>query len=536
MGFDAGAIIGRMILDKNKWDSTVRAVGIDQQKMKNSFSSFATSFKANWIAVTAAITGSMLLINKSWQLMQMGAKAQQIEDSFAAIARQAGISGAELKKALNDASIGMANFSNVAASASALLGQSLKPEQIVALMQVARVEAKKTGQDVEAVFNQIASAVTGGFLVTVKRNFGLNVELANAYRNYAQQLGITTTEVEQYYKAQALANEIIKAAKVDIDSLSGAMLSHAERIQQLKASWNDFQEKLGYFLLEIMTVIGDIAGIAFSYILSIIEMILSGVAKIMSIIPGMKSQMNAVADEWYNKSKANTEAMLGYYTDLTNGLKSLFSGTQNSGTQMFQNLATQGQQSARYIKQTWDEWIKDTQQNFNLMLSLGQGSFNTLKTGISDLGMSIIGMGDEIEQVFANLGKSIINMLMEIAAQWIAMKIMMGITSVFSFGTASAGTSSISASDISGTGLLGHSEGIEDVPYTGVYRLHEGEKVTPKYDATKGEAIELTIVNQITPEAVATAMSGKEGQGVIVNTINTDALRNGTTRKTIRRR
>jgi len=533
MAFDAGAIVGYLTLDKNKWDSTVRAVGVDQQKMKNSFSSFATSFKANWIAITTAITGSMLLINKSWQLMQMGAKAQQIEDSFAAIARQAGISGAELKKALNDASIGMANFSNIAASASALLGQSLKPDQIVSLMQVARVEAKKTGQDVEAVFNQIASAVTGGFLVTVKRNFGLNVELSNAYRNYAQQLGITTTEVEQYYKAQALANEIVKAAKVDIDSLSGAMLSHAERIQQLKSSWNEFQEKLGYFLLEIATIIGDIAGIIFSSLLAAIETVFSAISKLISFIPGLKKVFQEVADSWNQKAQANSQAMLGYYSDLTDGLKSLFSGTQDSGAQMFQSLTNQGQQSARYIKQTWDEWIKDTQQNFNLMLSVGQGSFNTLKTGVSDLGMSIIGMGDDIDQVFANLGKSIINMLMEIAAQWIVMKTMMGITGIFSFGATSTGTSSISASSISGTGLLGHSDGIEDVPYSGIYRLHEGEKVVPKYDSTKEASGNITIVNYITPDAINAAIA--QSPDTVINVINADTMRNGVTRKTYKR-
>ena len=49
-----------------------------------------------------------------------------------------------------------------------------------------------------------------------------------------------------------------------------------------------------------------------------------------------------------------------------------------------------------------------------------------------------------------------------------------------------------------------------------------------------GRTIQLTILNQITPEAIAAAMSGPEGQGVIVNTINMDALNNGKVRRTIR--
>jgi hypothetical protein len=38
VAFDAGSIVGRMVLDKNKWNSTVQAVGVDQEKMKKSFS------------------------------------------------------------------------------------------------------------------------------------------------------------------------------------------------------------------------------------------------------------------------------------------------------------------------------------------------------------------------------------------------------------------------------------------------------------------------------------------------------------------
>lgn len=52
-------------------------------------------------------------------------------------------------------------------------------------------------------------------------------------------------------------------------------------------------------------------------------------------------------------------------------------------------------------------------------------------------------------------------------------------------------------------------------------------------DGTGSRERELQIVNMITPEAVAAAMAGKEGEAVIVNTINRNALKNGKTRKTI---
>ena len=58
----------------------------------------------------------------------------------------------------------------------------------------------------------------------------------------------------------------------------------------------------------------------------------------------------------------------------------------------------------------------------------------------------------------------------------------------------------------------------------------------PRYDSNREQAQRLTIYNMITPEAVAAAMSGKEGEGVIVNTINLNSLRNGVIRREVVKR
>lgn len=86
------------------------------------------------------------------------------------------------------------------------------------------------------------------------------------------------------------------------------------------------------------------------------------------------------------------------------------------------------------------------------------------------------------------------------------------------------------------TSVLGFQEGTESVANTGLYKLHAGEKVTPRYDATKSEKEPLNIYNLITSEAVASAMAGKEGENVVINIINRNSLRNGMVRKEIVRR
>jgi hypothetical protein len=87
-----------------------------------------------------------------------------------------------------------------------------------------------------------------------------------------------------------------------------------------------------------------------------------------------------------------------------------------------------------------------------------------------------------------------------------------------------------------GTSAAGYADGIDYVPTAGSYKLHQGEQVVPKYDAGKSQMLQVTIQNLITPETVALAMSGKEGEGVIVNVIDMSSSRNQSTRRTIKAR
>jgi hypothetical protein len=216
---------------------------------------------------------------------------------------------------------------------------------------------------------------------------------------------------------------------------------------------------------------------------------------------------------------------------------------------LFKNLGTQEtgvknwQSASKTFAQGWrdamDKTIADLKNWGAMAGSIVEQISTNMQSIFSNFFQNLLkGDLDSAKEIFVEWGNFVLKVISDVIAQIVTAKIIAGIGGAFSFGTASTGTSNISGSSFNTAGLsLGsHAEGIDSIPYTGIYRLHEGEKVTPKYDATKSEVIELTIINQITPEAVATAMSGKEGKGVIVNMIDVDALRNGSSRRTIRRR
>ncbi len=86
---------------------------------------FANAWKQNWLAITAAITASIMALRKAWDLMEMGAKAQQIEQSFSRMAESVGIDAQKMRQAIMEASKETVNFSNVADKVSALMAQGL---------------------------------------------------------------------------------------------------------------------------------------------------------------------------------------------------------------------------------------------------------------------------------------------------------------------------------------------------------------------------------------------------------------------------
>ena len=545
MAFDAGAIVGKLLLDKNSWNSTVSSVQKDLEKTKSGFSSMCADLKSNWIATTAMIAAAAITINRAWNLMEMGAKAKQVEDSFMAMAASSGIAGKRLEDSLIQASAYTTNLSNIASSVSTLIGQKLNPTQITTLMQIARVEARKTGEDVSSAFNQMSGAINAGFLRSLKAAYGLNVDATQAVLNYARQTGLTTEQVLLYHKAQAMANEVIRAAVGDLTSLSSAQTTYYERVQQTKSAWNDFLEKLGFGLLNFASMVGDIVGMMFSSIAGTYEMVVSAFYKVLSFVPGLKKVMNEASDALWSKSQENTAKILGLWEDLKDGISVSFGGTRDSGIAMNNAIQQGTEETAAVIKTTFSDWLNDTRQNFNAMLMFGQGSMDALSTGFSDLGMSIVGMGGDIQDAFRNMGNSIIKMLMDIAAKWIAMQAIMGvgkaISSIGSLFSASSGVVNTGYQNMSGHGFVtayngasmaGYDTGIEEVPYAGIYKLHAGEQVVPKYDSGKNGVIELTVINQITSGFVNAAIATEPN--TVINIINQDAILNRLTRRTQR--
>ncbi len=176
------------------------------------------------------------------------------------------------------------------------------------------------------------------------------------------------------------------------------------------------------------------------------------------------------------------------------------------------------------MKSAWDGIVEDMSDFTSFASDMTRNFFGQFESTFSDVLYNVFtGQFESIKEAFASFGDTLIRMVMDLVARIIMyFAIIKPLVGMFP-GLAPA------------LGVPTAQSGSEGVPHTGLYQLHAGEKVTPRYDATKEDSQEIVIHNIITPEAIALAMSGREGKNVIVNAINEDSLRNGVTREVIRR-
>lgn len=244
----------------------------------------------------------------------------------------------------------------------------------------------------------------------------------------------------------------------------------------------------------------------------------------------------------------------------------------DSFSKMWDEITAKSKQALSGVKTDTKTWLQQLQEGFNLAEEVGRRTFNVMADNFSSLFFDVMkGEVESFKELFADFGDSILRIIADIAAQWVAMQlitgIVSGVTGIFGGfgggvgrlgGVADAAASTTSASGgilgsvgqaqdaifgnlpggfgidpTAGFSIGSFKEGTERVPFTQLAKVHAGEEIrnTDQVAGGRGDSVPIEIHNHITPEAVAAAMSQKEGRNVIVNVIDKNAMLNGTIRK-----
>lgn len=418
------------IILRLKDEATKRLEGV-----RGSLQRFANSWKQNWLAITAAVTASILAVQKAWDLLEMGAKAQQVEESFRIMAEGMGINAARMKQSILEVSAETVNFSDVAGKLSTLMAQGLNMDQITALMKQARAEARIFGTTTEEAFSQIADAVNAGKLKSLEKAYGLQLSLKDAVSNYAKATGQSTQEVERNYQAQAVANHILTQSKMHLEAVNLEVTTSYEKVQMLKSKWNDFAEQVGQILWQVLGVIQGFMNQIVSGFFQLLEFGNSAFEKLLtplikfydllSKLPGAvgdtyaqaAEKLRQLSSDMQNNTRVLKEASIVSAQDAMKQYDLVFAKVRDTGNKTAGIL----KEAAKQVRNQ----AQEAAQSFNVIQELARQTAQNMQSAFSELFFkAFTGQLRSIKQVFADFGRMMLQTIAQILAKLLMIKLL----------------------------------------------------------------------------------------------------------------
>jgi hypothetical protein len=211
-------------------------------KLSVQFSAMSTSVQAVWAG-----------LQKAFEFAEMGAKAQQVEESFRAVAASAGESSDRIIAAMKEASAGTIDDTDLMQKAVKGITQGLKGDDLVKLAEGARIAARATGDDITTAFDKIVDAV------------------ANKTPRALQQMGLVTKEQMNLFNQEVSAGvEVVSLLDLAVANITIRQAQHGvvlgdslESFKRFRAELKAIKDTLStWFLTALQKVYGGFLWIA----------------------------------------------------------------------------------------------------------------------------------------------------------------------------------------------------------------------------------------------------------------------------------
>ncbi len=205
--------------------------------------------KDGWVGVASkiyAVGSAIEYLQKAGEYITIGAKAQQSAESFTVVAKTFGENAEEIVSAMKRASAGTVDESDIMQKAVKGMVQGLSGNQMVKIMEAARISARVSGEDVKIAYETITDAIANKLPRALVRYGLITKEQVNILN---KSIADGNTDIDLY--ALAMANAAKQSAAF------GSIASNtAEELQKLNAIITEIKEDIGIGLYRVINGIG----------------------------------------------------------------------------------------------------------------------------------------------------------------------------------------------------------------------------------------------------------------------------------------
>jgi len=197
------------------------------------------------------------------EITKLGAAAQRQEAALDSLAKAAGYSGSEIIKSIQTASdftIDRMTAMQVANRAM-IMDVAETPAQFERLTEVAVALGRAMGVDAATSIDNFVTAA-GRQSKLIADNLGLIVNAEDAYKRYADTLGVSVDELDDAAKKQAFLTEMLRQGEIKMADLGESTLDAAGQMEQASAAFKDAKTAIGEMLASLANSSGILHAVA----------------------------------------------------------------------------------------------------------------------------------------------------------------------------------------------------------------------------------------------------------------------------------
>ncbi|MDD5487172.1 MAG: hypothetical protein PHW65_06430 [Dehalococcoidales bacterium] len=258
--------------------------------VKGNLQRFANSWKKNWLAITASVTAAIMALRKAWELMELGAKVEQQKQAFENLASSVGMSSEKIIADLRKMSGETMSTAQIMEKASQAMILGIDPTKLAKMMEISRASARAFGKDVGYMFESIAIGV-GRQSKLILDNLGIIVSAGDAYEKYAKSIGKSAKELTEHERKQAFLNATLEAGERILQKIDTSTMTKLEKMQKLKAQWEDFAVKVGEALWHVFGFLQAFMNHLVTGIFTVLEF---GSAAVKGFVQGITNALNGL--------------------------------------------------------------------------------------------------------------------------------------------------------------------------------------------------------------------------------------------------
>ena len=207
-----------------------------------SFSDGLTSIATKFAVVGAAAFAVGSTLKKTLDFALLGEATKAVEKQFDTLAESAGIAGDKLKEGLIASTKGLIDDEDalqIATKGIVALGK--EAERLPQIMDIARNASKALGKDFTQSFEQMSGFIENGNAKVLKQ-YGLILDLDEAYKKAAKGIGLTAAELSEAQKQTVRMNLFLDEAAGKFSGTAKSVTPLKDALDRLFVTFGNFKE------------------------------------------------------------------------------------------------------------------------------------------------------------------------------------------------------------------------------------------------------------------------------------------------------